>query len=82
MTTAKITKTPSRVLLAKNLRILRAARDWSQIKLSENSGVDAKYIVGLEAGKRKPSLDTLDKLALAFGLAPFELLQPRDKAAR
>ena len=83
MTTAKHKKTtPSKVLLAKNLRILRAANDWSQMKLSEHSGVDSKYIVGLEKAGRRPSLDTLDKLAAAFGLQPFELLQPRDSSAR
>lgn len=83
MTTAKQKKTtPSKVLLAKNLRVLRAANDWSQMTLSERSGVDSKYIVGLEKGVRRPSLDTLDKLATAFGLEPFELLQPRDRLAR
>lgn len=73
---------PSRKLLATNLRILRALNQWTQATLSEKSGVDLKYLVHLEAGGRKPSLDTADKLAKAFGLETYELIRPRDRGAR
>ena len=73
---------PSRNVLAQNLRILRATFDWTQMTLSEKSGVDTKYIVGIEAASRRPSLDTLDKLATAFGVSPYELLVPRDRIGR
>ena len=73
---------PSRELLAQNLRVLRALNKWTQTTLSEKSGVDIKFLVDLEAGARKPSLNTVDKLANAFGLEPFEMIRPRDRGAR
>lgn len=45
------------------LKVLRAARDWSQATLAEQLGVSRQTINAIETGKYDPSLP------LAFGIA-------------
>jgi XRE family transcriptional regulator, regulator of sulfur utilization len=72
----------TRQLLANNIRILRAARKLTQQELAEKASMDRGFLLDLESGKRRASVDTLDKLSRAFGVAPHELLMPRDTSAR
>ena len=72
----------ARLLLAQNIRILRAARKLTQQALAEIAAIDRGFLLDLESGRRRASVDTIDKLSLAFGVAPHELLMPRDFSAR
>lgn len=67
----------ARTLLARNLRLLRFLRGWSQENLAAASGLHRTYISSLERGKCNASLDNVEKLASAFGLAVHELLHPK-----
>ncbi|MCG8573459.1 MAG: helix-turn-helix domain-containing protein [Flavobacteriales bacterium] len=58
-----------------NLKRLRAEKGWSQTKLGELSGIDPSYISRIEKGKYNVSLEALDKLARAFEVDAYELLQ-------
>jgi transcriptional regulator with XRE-family HTH domain len=62
--------------IAKRLRGLRKQYGYTQERLAELSGVDYKHIQLLE-GKNPPAarVDTLEKIAKAFNLAPSELLK-------
>ena len=57
-----------------NLKALRQQRSWSQMRLSVESGVSSGMIGEIESGRKSPSLDTLDKLATAFGIQTYRLL--------
>lgn len=61
--------------LAKRMRELREEKGLSQEKLSELSDIDYKHIQLLES-KNPPAakLDTLEKLAKAFGISLSKLL--------
>ena len=72
----------ARELLAKNLRIIRAANKLTQQDLAEMASMDRGFLVALESANRRASVDTLDKLSQALGIAPHELLLPRDATAR
>ena len=72
----------ARQLLAENVRILRAARNVTQQELAEMASMDRGYLLDIESARRRASVDTLDKLSRAFGVAPHELLMPRDSSAR
>ncbi len=72
----------ARELLANNLRILRAAKRLTQQDLAEMAAMDRGFLVALESANRRASVDTLDKLSKALGIAPHELLLPRDEGAR
>lgn len=64
--------------IAKRLRELRKKHKYTQEKLSELSGVDYKHIQLLE-GKKPPAsrIDTLEKLAKAFGLSVSAFLKSK-----
>ncbi|RMH19072.1 MAG: XRE family transcriptional regulator [Acidobacteria bacterium] len=58
---------------SKAIRIVRAARGFSQKRLAAVIGVDPSYISLLETGKRVPSLEVLESLAKALRI-PIHLL--------
>jgi transcriptional regulator with XRE-family HTH domain len=57
----------------KAIRITRALADISQQELARALGTDPSYISLLEANKREPSRELLEKLAVAFKV-PLHLL--------
>lgn len=57
---------------AKAIRIARALADVPQRELARRVSMDSSLISMLESGKRRPSLETLEKIADALGL-PFHL---------
>jgi ribosome-binding protein aMBF1 (putative translation factor) len=52
---------------------LRAARGWTQHRLSVESDVPVSAISTLERGRREPRLSTLARLASALGVGIDEL---------
>ncbi len=60
--------------LARNLRLLRQEKGWSQEVFAEEAGLHRTYISDLERGARNPTITVVDKLAVALGVAPGRLL--------
>jgi transcriptional regulator with XRE-family HTH domain len=56
------------------LRRLRRERAVGLNDLAARAGVSASYLSEVERGFKRPSTDVLARLAVAFGLAPSELL--------
>ena len=61
--------------LGDRIKNLRKDRKMKQIDLAVEVGVDARTIVAIEAGKRNPTLKTINKLAKALGIPVHELLK-------
>ncbi|MBM3844421.1 MAG: helix-turn-helix transcriptional regulator [Verrucomicrobia bacterium] len=63
--------------LCLNLRNSRLARGWSQELMAELAGIPYRYLQDIEA-QRRPGirLATIEKLAKALGVEPWELLKP------
>lgn len=71
------------------LKRLRKERDWSQVRLAKESGIDRATINQAEGGKRSPTIETLEKLADALEVEvadffpkaqtalPFEVVPPQ-----
>jgi transcriptional regulator with XRE-family HTH domain len=57
------------------LRQIREKKGLSQEKLSELAGLDRTYISLIECGKRKPSLETIEKICHVFSFKVWELLK-------
>ena len=55
-------------LLGANLKIYRNACGLSQSKLAEKADTATNYISAIEAGRRFPSVEMLEKLAFALGI--------------
>jgi transcriptional regulator with XRE-family HTH domain len=72
--------TTIRKVISRNLRVLRAVRGMSQDELSAVAGIDRSYISEIENDKYSPSADKIETLAMALGVAPWELLHPQTAA--
>ena len=66
---------PLASIVAFNVRRLRRLRGFSQIALAELSGVDRTGLNQLEGEFRGATLSTIEKLAHALAVAPWELLR-------
>jgi len=64
----------TKAILGKRLRSLREQRGWSQEYCAEQCGLHRTYIGAVERGERNLTLDTVDRIASAFGLTGRELL--------
>jgi len=69
---------PIEIIISKNIKNLRKKLGWSQETLAEKTGVSAPYITQIEVGKRTPSLEIVEKLALAFGVEYKTLFETTD----
>lgn len=59
--------------LGKRVKQLRLAKGMTQEKLAEKIERSAKYIQFIEAGNRRPSLETLYRLASCLGVKVGDL---------
>ena len=67
-----------RDLIAWNMRRLRVAKDISQERLANESGVDRTYVSRMERKLENPSIGIMDKIADALGVHVSELLAEPD----
>lgn len=64
------------IALGKRIRSLRQSKGWTQEQLAEYADLHVSYIVLLEKGANRATIETLDKLSKAFGLSISDLVQP------
>jgi len=60
----------------------RTEMGLSQEELSDLLGLDNSYVSLLERGARVPSLISLHRIAMAFGVKPHDLLTEDDKGRK
>ena len=58
------------------LRVLRAAREWSQQDLAEQLGVSRQSVNAIETGKYDPSLPLAFRIAQTFDLPIEAIFRP------
>lgn len=63
-----------RARLSLNMRRLRQLKDWSQEGLAHQAGLHRTYISDLERGARNPTIEVVDKIAVALGVPCGDLL--------
>lgn len=61
--------------LARNLRMLRAEKQWTQEYVAFEAGMSKVYLSDLERARRNPSIMVLEKLATVFNVPPARLLE-------
>ena len=62
-----------KVLLGKKIKELRKNRGLTQEKLAELAGIEIPSLSNIENGKNYPNHETLEKIALALQIKPYEL---------
>jgi DNA-binding XRE family transcriptional regulator len=60
--------------IGNQVHLERLARNWTLADLSARTGIKIPNLSRLEKGKHMPSLETLEKVAGAFGLPVVELM--------
>ena len=63
------------VQLGKRIRRLRLQRGWRQIDLAAHAETSKNHISVLERGEREIGLLTLERIAIALGTTPSDLLK-------
>lgn len=67
-----------KTILGKNIKYHRYRKMLTQEGLAELLNVSANYIGRLERGQHSPSLDKIEKIAIALDVRAFELFLERD----
>ncbi len=62
-------------LVAKQVRLIRHERGWSQEELAARCRIHRTYIGAIERGERNVTLRTLAQVADALGVDPLDLLR-------
>lgn len=65
-----------RLVLARNIRLLRIDAGMSQERLADEAGLDRTFVGTLERGLRNISIDNIELIAKAIGTPAGELLNP------
>lgn len=68
-------KGPLRGVVAKNMRMLRKARGWSQEAFAHEIGIDRTYLGSVERAERNVSIDNVARIAKALAVEPWKLLK-------
>ena len=69
-------KVSARAVLAANVVALRRDKGWSQEALAFECGLHRTFVAHVERQMRNIAIDNIEKLAVALGIEPYELLKP------
>lgn len=69
-------------MFEKNLKFYRLKRKMTKKDLADACGVTPMAITNYESGKRKPDMETVNKLAAALGVKTIDFLQTRNSQLR
>lgn len=73
---AKQAALPLRLIFARNIRLVRVNAGISQESMAAEAGLDRAFVGTLERGQRNISIDNIELIAKAIGMAPHELMHP------
>lgn len=62
-----------KILLGKRIKELRKKQVLTQEKLAELAGIETPSLSNIENGKNYPNYETLEKIAVALNVMPYEL---------
>lgn len=65
-----------RLVFARNIRLVRVNAGISQERMAAEAGLDRAFVGTLERGQRNISIDNIELIAKAIGMAPHELMHP------
>ena len=66
--------TSTRILLGKNIRALRQARELSQEELAARAHIDRTYVSSVERGRRNVAIDNIHRIAAALAVEPSDVV--------
>jgi len=63
-------------VFARNIRLVRVAAGMSQERMAAEAGLDRAFVGTMERGQRNISIDNIELVAKAVGVAAHELMDP------
>jgi transcriptional regulator with XRE-family HTH domain len=72
----RIHRRRARDILARNMRMLRAAQGISQEAMSHETGINRTYVSSVERCERNVSIDNIEKIAKGLKTEVWKLLKP------
>jgi len=67
----------SPIELGRRIKMLRVARGMTLKDLEQKGGISATHVSEIERGKASPTVGALGRIAIALGLRPATLVEPR-----
>lgn len=67
-------------ILAQNIKYHRSRLALTQEELAKMADINRSYLAGIESGQRNTSAKTIEKIAMALGVTPADLLKSVDSA--
>lgn len=61
--------------MGKRIMELRESKGMSRYRLTQITGISGHHIKGIEEGTRQPTIETLEKLIVPFGITLAELFK-------
>jgi len=68
-----------RQVVARNLRVLRKQKGFTQEELADNAGINRNYVGQIEREEKSPTVDILEKLAIALEARAVDLFTQRGR---
>lgn len=65
-------------VLGKKIKLLRIEKDFTQLDLSFNAGINRTYLGKIERGEVNLTIDKLNDISIALGCKPSEVLAAID----
>jgi len=63
-----------RAVVARNLRVLRKQKGFTQEELADNAGINRNYVGQIEREEKSPTIDVLEKISAALQVPPEKLI--------
>jgi transcriptional regulator with XRE-family HTH domain len=63
-----------RAVVARNLRVLRKQKGFTQEELADRASINRNYVGQIEREEKSPTVDVIEKLSNALGRKPVDLL--------
>lgn len=62
-------------VFGRNVRAARKEKGWTQEQLAFEADIKRAYLSEIEGGKRNPTLDVVEKIAVALGVPVWHLVR-------
>jgi transcriptional regulator with XRE-family HTH domain len=66
-----------RAVVARNLRMLRKQKGFTQEELADVAGINRNYVGQIEREEKSPTVDVLEKLSIALEVNAVDLFAQR-----
>lgn len=68
-----------RAVVARNLRVLRKLKGFTQEELADRAGINRNYVGQIEREEKSPTVDMIEKLSAALEVGALQIMKSNNK---